>query len=132
MAPTSRLEKPSTRVYSSPNPTQPDSSTMGEDSARPQKSTRSGEESSFAAAFMGRALYDARPMQTQVICLLALMGASTLAAAQAPVAQPANPALSAPVFNGSDAIPNPKGFADAYSLDEVRIGGAAIDEAQQV
>src|SRR5512139_980919 len=39
MAPTSRFENPSTRVYSSPKPTQPDSNTMGEASRRPQKST---------------------------------------------------------------------------------------------
>jgi len=37
MAPTSRFEKPATRVYSSPKPTQPDSNTIGEDSASPQK-----------------------------------------------------------------------------------------------
>ena len=37
MAPTSRLENPSTRVYSSPKPTQPDSSTIGEASSSPQK-----------------------------------------------------------------------------------------------
>jgi len=105
---------------------------MGEDSARPQKSTRSGDESSFAAAFMGRALYDARPMQTQVICVLALMGASTLAAAETPAAQPPTSATTAPAFNGSDDIPNPKGFGDAYSLDEVRIGGEALNETQQI
>ena len=39
MAPTSVFEKPSTRVYSSPKPTQPDSSTIGEARRRPQKST---------------------------------------------------------------------------------------------
>ena len=37
MAPTSRFEKPATRVYSSPKPTQPDSSTIGEVSSSPQK-----------------------------------------------------------------------------------------------
>ena len=36
MAPTSRLEKPSMRVYSSPKPTQPERSTIGEASFRPQ------------------------------------------------------------------------------------------------
>jgi TonB family protein len=71
-------------------------------------------------------------MQTQVICLLALMGASTLAAAETPPAQAPSQTTSAPAFNGSDDIPNPKGFADAYSLDEVRIGGAALDETQQI
>ncbi len=39
MAPASRLENPSTRVYSSPKPTQPDSSTIGDASESPQKST---------------------------------------------------------------------------------------------
>ena len=38
MAPASRFEKPATRVYSSPKPTQPDSSTMGEANRMPQKS----------------------------------------------------------------------------------------------
>jgi hypothetical protein len=36
MAPASRLEKPATRVYSSPNPTQPDNSTIGELRVSPQ------------------------------------------------------------------------------------------------
>src|SRR5690606_13208378 len=38
IAPTSRFENPSIRVYSSPKPTQPDSSTIGERSSSPQKS----------------------------------------------------------------------------------------------
>jgi hypothetical protein len=42
MAPASRLENPATRVYSSPNPTQPDSSTMGESNRIPQKSRARG------------------------------------------------------------------------------------------
>jgi len=41
IAPTSRLEKPSTRVYSSPKPTQPDSSTIGE--AEPQAAEIDGQ-----------------------------------------------------------------------------------------
>src|SRR6185437_6431015 len=41
MAPASRLLKPSTRVYSSPKPTQPDSSTIGEARRRPQNSSAS-------------------------------------------------------------------------------------------
>ena len=53
MAPTSVLEKPATRVYSSPKPTQPDSSTIGEASFRPQKST-AREGGRGAAADMGR------------------------------------------------------------------------------
>ena len=40
IAPTSRFENPSTRVYSSPKPTQPESSTMGEANFSPQKSRR--------------------------------------------------------------------------------------------
>jgi hypothetical protein len=49
------------RVYSSPKPTQPDSSTIGEDSSRPQNRTASdaggeaagGSEACAEAAFMG-------------------------------------------------------------------------------
>ena len=37
IAPASRFEKPSMRVYSSPKPTQPDSSTIGEAKESPQK-----------------------------------------------------------------------------------------------
>src|SRR5262245_40056243 len=130
MAPTSRLENPSTRVYSSPKPTHPDSSTMGELRARPQKSTRRDPSfdvpSAWAAAFMRRALYDARPMQTQALrisLLSALVAASTLAVAQSP-APAASPASTGPRFSESDEIPSPKGFNDAYTLDEIRIGGA--------
>jgi len=36
-APVSRFEKPSTRVYSSPKPTQPESSTIGEAKSMPRK-----------------------------------------------------------------------------------------------
>src|SRR5687768_779878 len=61
MAPTSRLENPSTRVYSSPKPTQPDSSTMGELRESPQNSVRSGFSRVLAAAFMGRAFYGGNP-----------------------------------------------------------------------
>ena len=38
IAPTSRFENPAMRVYSSPKPTQPESSTIGEANFRPQKS----------------------------------------------------------------------------------------------
>src|SRR4029077_19877301 len=41
MAPAARLERPSIRVYSSPNPTQPESSTIGEAKSRPQNLSRS-------------------------------------------------------------------------------------------
>src|SRR5688572_13332611 len=132
MAPTSRLEKPSTRVYSSPNPTQPESNTMGEESSRPQKLTRKGLGKEAAAAFMGCTLYDAPPMQTQVITLFALLGAVSIAAAQGTPAPAANPAPSAPKFNASDEVPLPNGYGDAYSLDEIKIGGAALTEEQQV
>src|SRR5262245_16877729 len=43
IAPASRLENPSTRVYSSPKPTHPDRRTIGEASLRPQKSSASDE-----------------------------------------------------------------------------------------
>ena len=41
IAPASRFEKPATRVYSSPKPTQPESSTMGDANFSPQKSIAS-------------------------------------------------------------------------------------------
>src|ERR1700681_8240 len=59
MAPASRLLKPSTRVYSSPKPTHPDSSTIGDDSSSPQKLTASdgasdgGRELAASGASMG-------------------------------------------------------------------------------
>ena len=59
----------------------------------------------------------------------ALLGASTLAAAQTPAPAP-TPTLTPPTFNTSDDIPNPKGFGDAYSLDEIRFGGLALTEEQ--
>jgi TonB family protein len=81
-------------------------------------------------------------MRTQVILLSALMGAVTVAAAQdqlpapaapAPAPAPAAaPAVSPVTFSASDEIPLPNGYADAYSLDEVKIGGAALTEEQQV
>jgi len=78
-------------------------------------------------------------MQTQaprVLVLAALAAASTLAAAQSPAPAPApapgNPASNGPSFSQSDDIPNPKGFGDAYSLDEIRLGGPAYSEDQQV
>ncbi len=82
---------------------------------------------------MGRALYDARPMQTPKLptLLLALMAASTLATAQ-DAAPAANPAAAGPSFAVSDEIPSSAGYGDAYSLDEIKLGGAALTEEQQV
>lgn len=77
-------------------------------------------------------------MQTQaprVLVLAALAAASTLAAAQSPAPAspaPGNPASNGPSFSQSDDIPNPKGFGDAYSLDEIRLGGQVYTEDQQV
>jgi len=73
-------------------------------------------------------------MQTQAILLAALVAAST-AAAQSPAAPaptPANPASAGPSFSLSDDIPNPEGYGDAYSLDEIRFGGQSYTEEQQV
>ncbi len=74
-------------------------------------------------------------MQTQApritTLLSALLGASTLAAAQTPAPAPTS-TLTPPTFNTSDDVPNPKGFGDAYSLDEIRFGGLALTEEQQV
>ena len=55
IAPTSRLEKPATRVYSSPKPTQPDSSTIGEASSRPQNWVASAADGAPGGA-LGRAV----------------------------------------------------------------------------
>jgi TonB family protein len=72
-------------------------------------------------------------MQTQAILLAALVGASSLAVAQTPaVPTTSNPASAGPSFSLSDDIPNPEGYADAYSLDEVRYGGKHYTEEQQV
>src|SRR5690606_25449502 len=54
MAPTSRFEKPATRVYSSPKPTQPDSSTIGEANFMPQKSSCSEAGGGCQAALWSR------------------------------------------------------------------------------
>jgi TonB family protein len=80
--------------------------------------------------FSGRALYDARPMQTQAFLFAALVAASTLAVAQAPA--PANPASTGPSFRESDEIPDFKGYTDAYSFDEIRVGGKTLTEEQQI
>lgn len=74
-------------------------------------------------------------MRTQVILLSALLGA--LAVSTSPVAQNApapapSPASAGPTFNTSDEVPLPNGYADAYSLDEIKVGGAALTEEQQV
>src|SRR5262245_54977704 len=135
MAPTSRLEKPSTRVYSSPKPTQPDSRTMGEASERPQKSTCRGGGRASAAAFMRRALYDARPMHTQPMktpTLLALLCASAFATQVSATPALDNSVAKVPHFDSSDEIPSPPGYGDAYSLDEIRLGGQVLTEEQQV
>jgi TonB family protein len=72
-------------------------------------------------------------MQTQAILLAAFVAASTTAIAQAPAAPAAtNPASAGPSFSLSDDIPNPEGYGDAYSLDEIRFGGKSYTEEQQV
>jgi len=58
-------------------------------------------------------------MQSQAICLFALLGAATFAAAQTPPAQAASTTLAAPKFSKSEDVPNLKGFGDAYSLNEI-------------
>jgi len=70
-------------------------------------------------------------MQTQAPKILTFVAASTTAIAQAPAA-PANPASAGPSFSLSDDIPNPEGYGDAYSLDEIRFGGKSYTEEQQV
>ncbi len=51
-APASWLLNPSIRVYSSPKPTQPDSSTIGEASCRPQNRSSRGFSTGLATVFM--------------------------------------------------------------------------------
>jgi len=51
-APASLFEKPSTRVYSSPNPTHPDKRTIGEAKASPQKENPKGFLTSRWTAFI--------------------------------------------------------------------------------
>jgi TonB family protein len=70
-------------------------------------------------------------MQSQAIILFALLGASPLAAAQTPPAQGASTAAAGPRFSKSEEAPNLKGFGDAYSLNEIRIGGQAMTEEEQ-
>jgi TonB family protein len=60
------------------------------------------------------------------------MGIGTLAAAQTPPAQGASPATTGPQFNSSEDVPRLKGFGDAYSLNEIKLGGQAMTEEQQL
>jgi len=70
-------------------------------------------------------------MQSQAICLAALLGAATIAAAQTPP-QTATPAPSGPQFNKSEEVPMVKGYGDAYSLNEIKIGGQPLSEEDQL
>ncbi|HET7812137.1 MAG TPA: energy transducer TonB [Steroidobacteraceae bacterium] len=80
-------------------------------------------------------------MQTQVvlISLLILAGATTSASAQDSAAAPPNAvppaaaaAASGPGFTLSDEIPSPRGFTDAYLLDEIKLGGEVLSEEDQL
>jgi TonB family protein len=64
--------------------------------------------------------------------LLALLGASALAATVSATQVLDNSIASVPHFNGSDEIPAPLGHGDAYSLDEIRFGGEVYTEDQQL
>ncbi len=68
--------------------------------------------------------------------LFALLGASALASslatAQSTGNPPAAPIATVPQFNASEDIPAPVGYGDAYSLDEIRIGGEVYTEEQQL
>jgi len=90
---------------------------------------------------MGGALYDARRMQTQAVLLtlVVLAGAATSASAQNPAATSPNavpstiPAASnGPGFTLSDEVPSPRGFTDAYLLDEIKLGGEVLSEEDQL
>lgn len=71
-------------------------------------------------------------MQPQAVCLVALLGIGTLAAAQTPPAQGASPATTGPRFDFSEDVPKLKGFSDAYSLNEIKLGGQPMTEDQQL
>lgn len=73
-------------------------------------------------------------MQTQALLktLLALVGATSVAAAQTPAAPPANPAAAGPSFTASEEVPSPRGFTDAYLLDEIKLGGDVLNEDEQL
>ena len=49
-----------------------------------------------------------------------------------PQPRPADPAAAGPSFTASDDIPSPKGFGDAYSLDEIQLGGEPLTEEEQI
>jgi TonB family protein len=70
-------------------------------------------------------------MRTQAPLVAALAAASTLAIAQTP-APSANPASSGPSFRESEEIPDLKGYNDAYTFDEIKVGGKTLTEDQQV
>jgi len=72
-------------------------------------------------------------MQSQALCLLALLGAATLAVAQTPPAQATTtPTPVGPRFDKSEEVPILKGYSDAYSLNEIRIGGLPLSEEDQL
>jgi TonB family protein len=70
-------------------------------------------------------------MRTQAPLFAALAAASTLAVAQTP-APSSNPATAGPSFRESEEVPDLKGYNDAYAFDEIRIGGKALAEDQQI
>jgi len=71
-------------------------------------------------------------MQTLALVLAALAAA---AAAEPPAVQPAAPVPAAaptPQFTASDIVPERAGFDDAFALYEIKLGGEALSEADQV
>ena len=70
-------------------------------------------------------------MRTQAPLFAALVAASALAVAQAP-APSTNPASAGPSFSESEEIPDLKGYNDAYTFDEIKVGGKSLTEDQQV
>src|SRR5207244_8686564 len=72
MAPASRFEKPSIRVYSSPKPTQPESSTIGEAKSRPENLSR--KEAGSASEAAGRSEEHTSELQSpdHLVCRLLL------------------------------------------------------------
>ena len=75
-------------------------------------------------------------MQNLSLLLAAALVATTAAAQSNPQAAPAAanaaPGSAGPSFSASDTLPESLGYGDAYALYEIRVGGQALSEEQQV
>jgi TonB family protein len=72
-------------------------------------------------------------MKTLIFLLSVLTAASATAQAPAPAPAPAAPTGAAtPQFDASDEVPLTPGYEDAFALYEMKVGGKALSEADQV